>query len=653
MLQIIIALKSSVHFYFFFFLIAAVFSAISCSGPSVYVSPDGNDYNTGTQKSPVATLQKAIELNRSLKFGIIRVEPGEYYNVSFTLTSVDSGLIIKSAKAEPPVLYGGVTFGGWKQNGEWLETEIPEALGNNLDFRILIINDTLRDRARLPEAGAFYHRSEWPHQWQSSQGGWSQKPTRDDLTTLLYRQEDIGLWLDVNNAELTVFHAWDDSYVALADIDTLNHILRFSYPATHPAGAYASWAGEKTRQYIVWNIKEGMTRPGQWYVDRTNRKIFYWPMPYEKTNELKAMIPTQNFLAKIDKYCNGVKLENLSFACSGAPISNTGYGTLDITGAILVNNADNLTLKNIQVKNVAGWAVKVKGNNIDIEDCSFSFTGASGVYMNGDKISIQRSGIHDTGKLYFGSVGVYGNGSRLLISHCELYNIPYCAINGLGNRSIAEYNLIYNFKQMMVDGGAIYSFGSDSSIYRFNAVLAPSGNKTEGWTYYFDELSTNCIMENNLAVNTIVPVHHHMAGGIGIRNNIFIDEDHQKISFPLCSDINVSGNTFVAKQVLFSGPNGEHGTTPKENFNAVYQQYFDATGIVECSVNQFFADNVKHDVLHVYNRIRTEDLSWITKNGNQVHPFGDYQMIIPETYRKAGFRNNFDDIYNLMIVKIH
>jgi len=630
-----------------FFLIMLILQ--SCSDPSIYVSPNGSDQNPGTRKKPVVTLQRAIELNREMNFSLIRVEPGDYYNVSFTLAPQDSGLKIMSARSRAPKLYGGKILEEWKQSGEWLEADVPDTLWPELDFRILIINDTLRNRARLPEIGAFCHRNEWPHLWQSSQGGWSQKPTYDDLTTLFYRPEDIGSWLDINNAELTVFHAWDDSYVKLVGIDTINQSLRFSHPASHPAGAFASWAGEKTRQYIVWNIKEGMTRPGQWYVDRTNRKIVYWPMPYEKADDIRAMVPTQNYLVKIEENCNGVILENLHFECSGAPISNTGYGTLNITGAILGNNAHNLSLKNIHVKNVAGWAVKVRGKNIDIQDCDFSFTGAGGVYLNGEKVRIQRCGIHDAGKLYYGAVGIYGNGVNHLISNCEIYNIPYCAINGLGNRSVAEYNLIYNFKQMMVDGGAIYSYGSDSSIYRFNAVLSPAGNKTEGWTYYFDELSTNCIMENNLAVNTIVPVHHHMADGIEIRNNLFIDEDYQKISYPLCSDIKVISNTFVAREILFSGPTGEYGTVPKENFNTVYQNYFDASGIIECSGNQFYTGKVKHDVLHVYNRIRTEDFSWISKNENRVLPREDFRMIIPDEYRKVGYRNNFDEVYNMLI----
>jgi hypothetical protein len=630
-------------------LIAALFS---CGGPSIYVSPTGSDKNTGTRKSPVATLQKAVELNRSMKFGMIRIEPGHYYDVSVTLSPQDSGLLITSAKDEPPRLHGGRLFGEWKRNGEWLETEVPDSLWPDLDFRILIINDTLRSRARLPEIGAFFHRSEWPHQWQSSQGGWSQKPTQDDLTTLYYRPEDIGSWLDTRNAELTVFHAWDDSYVALAGIDTINHSLRFSHPATHPAGAYASWAGEKTRQYIVWNIKEGMKRPGQWYVDRTNRKIVYWPMPYEKVDEITAMVPSQHFLVKIEENTQGVKLENLNFSCAGAPIVNTGYGTYNITGAILANKISNLSLKKIRVKNVAGWAAKLTGNHISVTDCEFSFTGAGGLHYAGENIKVERCGIHDLGKLYFGAVGIMGSGNHNLVSHCELYNIPYCAINGVGKRSVSEFNLLYNFKQMMVDGGAIYIYGGDSTIYRGNAVLAKSGNTTEGWTYYFDELSVNCLMENNLAVNTIVPMHHHMAEGVTIRNNLFIDEGHQKLSYPLSSNLSLSGNTFVADEILFSGPNGELGPSPKESFNQVFQKYYETTGIVSFEENRLFSGKVKHDILHVYNRIRTEDFALLTGNGNSLLPRREFQMVIPDAFRKTGYRGNFDDVYNrLMGVK--
>jgi len=150
-------------------------------------------------------------------------------------------------------------------------------------------------------------------------------------------------------------------------------------------------------------------------------------------------------------------------------------------------------------------------------------------------------------------------------------------------------------------------------------------------------------------VNTIVPMHHHMASGIDIRDNLFIDEDHQKLSYPLCSDLRFKGNTLVAREVLFFGPTGEHGVNPKESFNTVFQNYFDATGIVQFSGNRIFAANLKHDVLHIYNRIRTEEFAWITKNENKVYPLEDYLENIPDAFRKTGYRSNFDEVYNKMM----
>jgi hypothetical protein len=637
-----------------FILTAGVMLALclfltSCTESVIYVDNSGNDRNSGSSSHPVATLQKALDLSRNSKVRKIVIAEGNYYDVSVTLTDKDSGLKISGEAGKKVRLYGGRFFGKWEQKGKWLEAQIPDSLWPALDFRILIINDSLRQRARLPETGAFRHKSEWPYLWQSSQGGWSKKPTEEELTTLIYDPADIGSWLDTRNAELTVFHAWDDSYVALSGIDTIKHSLKFANAATHPAGAFASWAGEKTHQYIVWNIKQGMTKPGQWFVDRTHRKLVYWPFSFENAASLNAMIPTKSHIIQIDKIASGISMENLEFSCSGAPVCNTGYATANITGAIVADQVSNLSLKNIQVKKVAGWAVKLTGTGISVSDCEFSETGAGGISYNGNHIRIERCGIHDLGKLYFGAVGIMGDGDNNLISHCELYNIPYCAINGIGSKSVAEFNLIYNFKQMMVDGGAIYTGGVDSMIYRNNAVICRKGNTIEGWTYYFDELAKNCIMENNLAVNTRVPVHHHMANDLLMRNNIFIDEGLQTISYPLCSNLNFSGNTFIAKEVRFSGPNGEKGSTKKESLNAVFQRYFDCTGISSFEGNKLFANSVSHDILHVYGTVRKDE--FLPGKNQIIQDKGAENAVfqkLPEQFSETGYRNNFSNIYKTM-----
>ena len=624
------------------------FTVVSCQQTIIYVSVNGDNSNSGTKSSPVASVQTAVELSRNSGIKKIQIREGDYYDVAVVLSPIDSGLTISGEIGKKVRLFGGKMLDGFKYNGNLLEATVPESVLKDLDFRILIVNDTLKERARLPETGAFNHLSEWPHEWQSSQGGWAQKPTESDLTTLYYNPKDLGSWLDVKNAELTVFHVWDDSYVGLSGIDTLKRKLIFSNAATHPAGAFSPYGGPKTSQYIVWNIREGMTHPGQWYVDRTNRKIVYWPKSWEKPENMQVMIPTQTHIIEIEKNSSGITLENLQLSCAGGQIVNTGYGTGNITAAILASNVKNLTLKNTVIKNVAGWAVKITGSNISIADCEFSFTGAGGLRYDGKNISVERCGIHDLGKLYFGAVGIMGGGNFNMVSHCELYNIPYCAINSLGNQSVAEFNLIYSFKQTMVDGGAIYG-DDDSTTYLNNAVIAPKGNTVEGWTYYFDELADHSIMESNLAVNTLIPVHHHMAGPLIIRNNIFIDEKRQEISYPLCTDLTFSGNILIAGEILFSGPTGEKGATKKESLNAVFQRYFDYNGIVKFDGNQLLADTVIHDVLHIYSPIRREGFRFSKEqwSKNAVTRKNWYAKI-PDGFDATGYRNNFRQIYTQM-----
>ena len=36
---------------------------------------------------------------------------------------------------------------------------------------------------------------------------------QEELNTLTYRPEDLGAWLDARNAEVTVYHMWDESVV--------------------------------------------------------------------------------------------------------------------------------------------------------------------------------------------------------------------------------------------------------------------------------------------------------------------------------------------------------------------------------------------------------------------------------------------------------
>ena len=268
-----------------------------------YVSTLGEDTWSGTLPEPNesgidgphATLGQAIDASRVPGTGVSRrivVQGGVYYDVSVRLDERDSGLTVEAAAGEEPVLYGGRPISGWVREGAFWTADLPEVAAGAWDFRLLHVNGRMCPRARLPAEGAFRHENEFPVRWMTAAGGgWERSPTEEELTTMQYRAGDLGSWLDLNNAEVTVCHAWDDSMVGVQAIDVDTRTLTFSSPCGHPPGGFGSWLAH-ANTYVVWNVMQGMNEPGQWYLDRTAGKVVYWPLPGEDIAQVEAIAPT-------------------------------------------------------------------------------------------------------------------------------------------------------------------------------------------------------------------------------------------------------------------------------------------------------------------------------------------------------------------------
>ena len=113
----------------------------------------------------------------------------------------------------------------------------------------------------------------------------SAEPTEAELTTMKFKPEDIGPGVDPRNAEVTVYHMWDESMVGVASIDREAGAMTFSSPTGHPPGAFG------VKKYVVWNTRDGLTQPGQWCLDRTAGKVLYRPVTGEDMTAAQAFAP--------------------------------------------------------------------------------------------------------------------------------------------------------------------------------------------------------------------------------------------------------------------------------------------------------------------------------------------------------------------------
>ncbi|MHC4110527.1 MAG: hypothetical protein ACYSUY_05590, partial [Planctomycetota bacterium] len=182
-----------------------------------YVAPNGNNSwsgripqpNAGRTDGPFAT--PAAACNAAQEMGTKRprkviIKSGQYFlNKPVVLTDKDSGLTIEAAPGAMVNLYGGREVTGWrKDGGKFYSATLPDVKQRVWDFRALVVNGRFCRRARLPDQGFFTHQSAFNVPWMTTTGGgWKRKPTNEELTTLKYNPKDLGLWLDINNAEIT------------------------------------------------------------------------------------------------------------------------------------------------------------------------------------------------------------------------------------------------------------------------------------------------------------------------------------------------------------------------------------------------------------------------------------------------------------------
>ena len=536
--------------------------------------------NAELTDGPFATLHAACRASRKLGTTQSRkvvVQDGQYFfDKPLVLNVQDAGLTIEAASGAGLCLFGGRKVAGWKKDGDkFYSVVLPSVKERKWDFRALVVNGRFCPRARLPEKGFFKHLSSFNVPWMTSTGGgWKRKPTNEELTRLKYQAEDLGSWLDINNAELTVYHMWDESLVGVSAMDTESRTLTFANPAGHPPGAFG------VKKYVVWNVREGMTEPGQWYLDRTDGKMVYWPLPGEDMSKALVLAPTIESIIRIqgtgDKPARNITIRGLTLSVTTTPLRAGGFGAGKFDGAVSVVYAEGCRLLDLEIVNVGGQGIKASGKGLRIENCHVHHTGACGIRFSGAETIVADNHIHDVGLTYPSAIGLQGGGKDAEISHNEIHDTPYTAINCGGQNNRIEHNLIYRAMLELHDGGGIYCFAGKNLMLRGNFIRdIPDTGGYGSSAYYLDERSENCLVEGNLSLRVDRPSHNHMANKNTIRNNVFIIDADARLTFPKSSNYVFEKNITLAKGGI-TLENPDAITTFQNNI------LFSATGKVQC-----------------------------------------------------------------------
>ncbi len=529
------------------------------------VSNDGSDNNPGTVSKPMATLEAARNVARKSKVvnPQIIIMPGDYYLSSpLELDSRDNGLTIKTYKNKEVTLYGGKLITNWyRHENKFWSANLKEVKEGIWDFRALVINGRLAKRSRMPDSGKYRHLSSFDVPWLTGVGGgWARKPTKKELTTMRYKLKDIPELLDVQNAEVRVYHMWDASFVGVKRNDINNHKLIFSNETIHPPGAFGK------KGYVIFNTSEGMTKPGEWYLDRRNGRLVYWPMEGEDMEKVKVIAPTMERIIRIegdsDKKAKNITIRGVTLQATNVPLKSAGFGASAFNGALSMKNTKQCIIDSIEILNASGFGITAaKTTDCQIINCHIHNLGGAGAKISGGTNLLFKSNhIHDVGIYYSNATGLYvSKGNLHKIYRNEIHNVPYSGIIiGGAENLVVEENLIYRVMREMQDGGAIYASGVSNCIIRGNIVrdIEQVGEGYGVSSYYLDEGAHDCTVEQNVSINVDRPTHNHIARNSIIRNNVFINDEDLTLSFQRSANLEFIDNTlYTPGRIRITRPN--------------------------------------------------------------------------------------------------
>lgn len=537
-------------------------TAGTVAAASFHVAPGGDNTNPGTAQKPLATLEAARDAARKAGAGPHRivVMPGEYFlERPVELDARDNGLTIEAATTNAATLYGGRRVTDWKREGTTLwSAELPGVKEGTWDFRALVVDGRLAERACYPATNTFENLGTWNLPLLPAVAGhWERKPTREELTTMPYDPKDIPTTLDVRNAEVRMFHMWAESLVGVATNDTQRHALILSSEPAWPPGAL------NRRKYVIYNTREGMTRPGQWYLDRTAGRLVYWPLAGEDMAKTKVIAPTAERVISLagrrDKPVQHITVRGLTVQATTAPLKPASFGAAAFDGAIHVGSARECAFENLEICNVGGVGIRADDlASSRITDCNIHHIGACGARINGADTLIARNHIHHLGVYYPSAAASMLGGNKMHIYRNEIHDAPYSGIIGGGKENLIEENLIYRVMRELHDGAAIYG-NMNACIIRGNVVrdVVEVGKGFGASAYYLDEGARDCVIERNVAQGVPMPTHNHITRNIIVRDNVFIADGDMTVSFQSSVGCTFEGNTlFVPGKLTVRQANG-------------------------------------------------------------------------------------------------
>ena len=535
-------------------------SGVSLAGRRLYVAPTGNDAWSGhvavanrqRTDGPFRSLERARDEIRGLKAagglpsgGIQVVLRAGIYELSqaFELTAEDSGtaecpITYRSHPGEVVRLVGGKVISGWEPvtDPAILRRMDPSAHGKvyRADLRGQGVSD-LGEMAPGQSWGASDPGLEvfcadqpmtlarWPNEgYVTIPEVFGTQPqdirgTQGFMDGIFsYESGRPERWVGEKDIMLHGYWFWDwaDQRLRVQSIDTAQKRITLEPQPQHAFGF------RKGMYYYAYNLLPELDQPGEWYLDRGNSVLYFWPpAPLEKAQVLVSVTPALVRMQDV----SDVTLRGLTFECT--------RGT-----ALSLSDVTRVRVECSTIRNTGSWGIALTGRDSGVVGCDLYNLASGGVSVpGGDRPSLTPANLLvDNCHIFrFGrwnpickpGVQVDGVGNR--VTHNLFNDAPHMAVMWGGNDHLFEYNEFHSVVYGANDAGIMYAGYSPTMrghIIRYNYFHHVYGYRNLGCNgVYLDDMFCSATIFGNIFYQ--VPRAAFIGGGHDnrVENNIFVD----------------------------------------------------------------------------------------------------------------------------------
>jgi hypothetical protein len=455
-----------------------------------YISPAGSDTGDGSLVRPFKSIEKAKQLLRKWK-ATVYLRAGDYiFTKPLVFNASDSRKpneqVIYKAYGGEKVVFSSATV----QHLSWEPYKnniLVAAIDTNLAWDQLFVNGQLQRMARYPnyQPGAKIY------------GGTDSAATS---------KERIATWQNPAGGYLHAMHKseWGDFHFRIKGKNKNDQLdLEGGWQNNRQNGLHTS-------QRFVENIFEELDTQNEWFADKTNGLLYYFPPTQFAASAAVIQSPQLKHLVEFrgtERHpVENIRLEGIvfthtlrTFMQTDDPLLRSDW-TIYRGGAVLFEGAANCSISQCSFIDLGGNAVFFNGfnKNDSVSSSLFTQLGASAICFVGDTSAVRNplyeyrqslplaaldrtpgpknnsfpsqcvaydNLIHDIGTIEKQVAGVQVSMSQdITVSHNTIYQTPRAGINindGTWGGHVIEFNDVFNTVMETGDHGAFNSWGRD------------------------------------------------------------------------------------------------------------------------------------------------------------------------------------------------